>query len=327
MNQPSHRNAILAATTVLAAVVVAAGCMTGPSAEGTFDRAYNVNGPVELEVSTGSGDVRISQGSRGAVHIHGVIHAKGLTLGEGREKVNEIASNPPISQDNNLIRVGGTGRHQNVSIDYTIEAPANTEVHCSTGSGDLDVQGIQGPGTFTSGSGNVTASDIGNDVQAHAGSGDIKLSSIQGQVEVNTGSGDIQVDAVQRAARLRTGSGDVEVSQPNDSLVGETGSGNISVNGAHADVRVHTGSGEITIDGNPGASNYWDIRASSGDVTLRVPSDASFRLYAHSSSGDIDASIPIVMEGTTGKHELRARIGDGKAHVEVETSSGKITLH
>lgn len=327
MNLPSHRNFLLAATANLAAAVFLAGCMTGPSAEGTFDRTLNVSGPVELQVATSSGDVHISQGSTGAVHIHGVIHAKGWSPSDSRESVSAIASHPPISQDNNLIRVGGAGRHFNASIDYTIEVPAETELHCTAGSGDVGVKGIQGPATFTLGSGDLGASEIGNDVQVQAGSGDVKLGSIQGQVQVNTGSGDIQVDTVQRPARLHTGSGDIEVSQPNDSVVAETGSGNITVNGAHADLRVHTGSGEVEIDGNPGASNYWDLHTSSGDVTLRVPSDASFRLYAHSSSGDIDASIPIVMEGTTGKHELRARIGDGKAHVEVETSSGKITLH
>jgi len=326
MIQPSHRNSILLAFVVFAAALVA-GCMSEPGAQGTFDRALKVAGPVQLEVSTGSGDVHVSQGSTGEVHVHGTIHANGWSLEDARDKINDVVSNPPISQDNNLIRVGGVGRHSNVSIDYTIEVPGNTELHCVTGSGDVDVKGIQGPANFTSGSGNVSGSDIGNDVQALAGSGDIGFSNIQGQVQVTTGSGDIELDTAQRAVRLRAGSGDIEVSHPNDNLVAETGSGNIAVNGAHADLRVHTGSGEITIDGNPGASNYWDLRASSGDVTLRVPSDASFRLYAHSSSGDIDASIPIVMEGTSAKHELRARIGDGKARVEVETSSGKITLH
>jgi hypothetical protein len=32
------------------------------------------------------------------------------------------------------------------------------------------------------------------------------------------------------------------------------------------------------------------------------------------------------MEGTAQKHELRARLGDGKARVEVQTSSGSISL-
>jgi DUF4097 and DUF4098 domain-containing protein YvlB len=326
MIRPSHRNALWTAPVICAALLVA-GCMAGPGAEGTFDRTFKVNGPVQLELSTGSGDVHVSEGPAGEVRVHGTIHAKGWSEGDARDRINQIVSNPPVSQDANLIRVGGMGRHFDVSIDYTIETPASTELHCSTGSGDVEVQGIQGPATFTSGSGDVSAAEIGNDVQAQAGSGDVKLSDIKGQVQVTTGSGDIEVDSAQRAVRLHTGSGDIEVNQPSDALVAEAGSGNVTVSGAHADLRAHTGSGEITINGSPGASNYWDLRASSGDVTLRVPSDASFRLYAHSSSGDIDASIPIVMEGTTGKHELRARIGDGKAHVEVETSSGTITLH
>jgi hypothetical protein len=32
------------------------------------------------------------------------------------------------------------------------------------------------------------------------------------------------------------------------------------------------------------------------------------------------------MEGTAAKHELRARIGDGKARAEIQTSSGDISL-
>jgi DUF4097 and DUF4098 domain-containing protein YvlB len=328
MTTPSHhRNPILTAIAVLAAASLA-GCISGPSAEGTFDRTYKVNGPVQLELTTGSGDVRISPGSANEVAIHGKIEAHGWSEGDARDRIDQIVANPPISQENNLIRVGGISRQgTNVSIDYTIEVPAATELHCTTGSGDVDVKGIQGPANFLSGSGDLSAAGIGNDVQAQAGSGDINFSNIQGQLQVNTGSGDIEVGGVQRAARLHTGSGDIVVKQPNDNLVAETGSGSVTVEGAHADLRVHTGSGEIAIDGNPGPTNYWDFRASSGDVTLRVPSDASFRLYAHSSSGDIDASVPIVMEGTTAKHELRARLGDGKARVEIETSSGKITLH
>lgn len=327
MIRPSHRILIFAAGTMLAAALLA-GCTDDGGVEGTFDRTLKVDGPAQLDVTTGSGDVRITQGSGGEVRVHGEIHAHGWSAEASREKLKEIESNPPISQENNLIRVGGVGRRANdVSIDYTIEAPANTELHSVAGSGDVVVSGIQGPANFTAGSGNVTVSSIGNDVQALAGSGDVKISDVQGQAQVTTGSGDIEVRSAKGTVRVHAGSGNIQIAQPNDNLVADTGSGNVTVESAHADLRVHTGSGEITVDGNPGASNYWDLRASSGDVSLHVPSSASFRLYARTGSGDIDAQIPIVMEGTAAKHELRARIGDGKARVEVETSSGKITLH
>jgi len=327
MLRPSQRVSLLVAGVALCSALIA-GCVVESGAQGTFERTFEVNGPVQLELATGSGDVRIAPGSSGEVRIHGEIHAHGWSDDNARQKLRSIESNPPISQDNNLIRVGGRGFGMgDASIDYTITVPANTELHSRAGSGNVDVSGIQGPANFVTGSGDINASGIGNDVQVMAGSGTVKIAGVQGQTQVNTGSGDVRVDDAKGAVRAHTGSGSIEVDGPEDNVVAETGNGDITVNGAHADLRVHTGSGTVSIGGNPGASNYWDIHASSGDVKLRIPSDASFRLYAHSSSGDIDAQVPIVMEGTTGKHELRARIGDGKARVEIETSSGDITLH
>jgi DUF4097 and DUF4098 domain-containing protein YvlB len=328
MIQPGRRTNQIGLMTAILAAAMAAGCMGEMGADGAFDRSFKVDGPVQLEVATGSGDVRITPGPGGEVRIHGDIRARGWSPENAKQKLIEIETHPPVSQENNLIRVGGVGhRPNNLSIDYTIVVPANTQLHSVSGSGDVDVRGIQGPASFTSGSGNVNATAIGNDVQALAGSGDIKLSDVQGQVQITTGSGDMAVRGAKGAVRLHAGSGKVTVEQPNDAVVAETGSGDVSVDGAHADLRVHTGSGNVEIDGNPGASIYWDLHASSGDVSLHVPSDASFRLYAHTSSGDIDAGIPIVLEGTAAKHEIRARIGDGKGRVEIETSSGKITLH
>lgn len=307
--------------------IATAGCIAETGAEGSFDRTFTIQGPVQLEVSTGSGSVRIIATTGNEVRIHGEIRAHGWSSEDAHAKMRDIAAHPPVSQENNLIRVGGNQRLRNFSIDYRIEVPAATELHCGTGSGDVEVQGIQGPATFTSGSGTIHASSIGSDVQARAGSGDMSLSDIQGQVQAGTGSGKITVHGAKGAVRLHSGSGNLEISSPNDAVEAETGSGSIIVNDAHADLRIHTGSGNVQIDGNPAESSYWDLHASSGDVTLHVPGDASFRLYAHTGSGDIDAGIPIVLEGTAAKHELRARIGDGKGRVEVETSSGKITLH
>ncbi|MGH9734072.1 MAG: DUF4097 family beta strand repeat-containing protein [Candidatus Acidiferrales bacterium] len=323
----SNRRFLALAAGAIAAAAITAGCIDGPGIRGTFNRTFNVNGPVQLEVTTGSGDVHVTTGAAGAVQVHGVIHARGWSEADAQEKLNRIESNPPVSQDNNLIRVGGAGFNtESASIDYTITVPANTELHCRAGSGDVDVNGIQGPATFASGSGDIVASGIGNDVQATAGSGNVKIFGVQGQTQVTSSSGDIAVHDTKGAARLHSGSGDVTLENPRDRVVAETGSGDVTVNGATADLRVRTGSGTISIGGDPGAMNYWDIHASSGDVVLRIPSDASLELHAHTGSGDIETKIPIVMEGTAGKHELRARIGDGKARVEIQTSSGSITL-
>jgi DUF4097 and DUF4098 domain-containing protein YvlB len=126
--------------------------------------------------------------------------------------------------------------------------------------------------------------------------------------------------------RVQSGSGVLKIVDPGDNVVASTGSGRITVTGASADLRLRASSGDITVEGNPGTSNYWELHSSSGNVTMHVPSTASFRFYARSGSGNINAGIPIVMEGTAGKHELRARIGDGQGRVEIATSSGNIDL-
>ncbi|MFY9804318.1 MAG: DUF4097 family beta strand repeat-containing protein [Candidatus Acidiferrales bacterium] len=327
MTHSPHRGRITLTVLAGLAATLLLGCGTHTSAEGTFDKTFAVNGPIHLELTSGSGDAHVTTGPPGEVRIHGEIQVNSWSTESGQHIVQQIASDPPVSQEGNLIRVGASGQHfHDVSIDYSIVVPAEAEVRATTGSGDLEINGVKGPATFTSGSGSISASNIGGDVQAVAGSGAVELSNIQGQVQVTAGSGDITLTAVHGETRLHTGSGDLEISNPGDALEASTGSGDVDIKGASADVRVRTSSGDVTVDGNPGNSNYWDIHTSSGDVVLQVPPTASFRLYARSSSGDIEADIPIVMEGTTSKHELRARIGDGKARVEAQSSSGSISL-
>jgi hypothetical protein len=323
----TNRTAWLAGVLLTASLV--AGCASHSGVEGGFDRQFTVNGPVALELTSGKGDAHIMAGPSGEVRIHGEIHVDSWSAESGRTRLQQLQSNPPISQEGNLIRIGGFGElgGGNVAVDYTIVVPLDTQLRSLSGSGDVEVRGIQGPANFTSGSGDVTASEIGGDVQVLCGSGDVKLSKIKGQARVTTGSGDITLDTIQGETRLQTGSGTLEISNAGDALEASTGSGDITIKGASADIRLRTSSGDLDVEGNPGSSNYWDFHTSSGEVVLHVPPTASFRLYAHASSGDIDAAIPIVMEGTTGKHELRARIGDGKARVEIQTSSGDISLH
>jgi DUF4097 and DUF4098 domain-containing protein YvlB len=311
---------------MLAATIVA-GCGSQPSAEGSFDKTLTVSGPVRIELTNGSGDSRVSTGPAGEVRIHGEIQARSWSDKSGQRRVDDVQSNPPVSQDGSLVRIGSSGiTGKDVSIDYTIIVPADSEIRATTGSGDLEVIGLKGPANFRVGSGDIKASNIAGDIQVVAGSGGIELSEVGGQVQASAGSGDITLDRIHGDVRLTTGSGSLEITDPSGKLDATTTSGDVTIRGASEDLRIRTSSGDVMVDGHPGAHSYWDFHTNSGDVVLHVPSDASFRLYARSSSGDIEAEIPVTMEGMSGKHELQARIGDGKARVEVTSSSGGISL-
>jgi hypothetical protein len=328
--QRSHastsRLTILIGTAILSTSMLA-GCGPQESAEGSFDKTMTVQGPIRLELATGSGEAHVVVGGDGEVKVHGDIHVSDWSKGESQQRVQQLQSNPPIVQEGSVIRVGDTGKHWGSgAVDYTITVPASTDFSGKTGSGDLSVTGLQGPVTILSGSGDINLAQIGGDVRATSGSGDFTFSNIAGQIQIISGSGDVTLSYPKNEVRIQTGSGDIQITQPADAVTIQTGNGDVEINSAAPDLRIHTASGGITITGDPHAGAFWDLHAASGDVALNVSPSASFELHAHTSSGDIDAQIPIMMEGTTGSHELRARIGDAKAHVEASTASGDITL-
>jgi hypothetical protein len=322
-----HWMAALATTALLAAALLS-GCDREASAVGTADRTFAVSGPVRLELENGSGSARVTVGAPGEVRVHAEFRVHAWPWNDPDRTLRDLVANPPFSQDSNLIRVGQTGWDMSmVSADYLVTVPPDTQMRGTSGSGSLDVNGIAGPANLIVGSGNISATAIANEIHALVGSGNAALTDTTGRVDATAGSGNIEVRNAKEEVRVRTGSGNIRIDQPGDNIVAEAGSGEIEVQNAAADVRLHTGSGNIRVDGNPGPSSYWDVRASSGDVDLHVPPNASFRFYARSSSGDIDVRIPSLTESTQGKHDFQGRVGDGKARVEIATSSGNISLH
>ncbi|MGH9714331.1 MAG: DUF4097 family beta strand repeat-containing protein [Candidatus Acidiferrales bacterium] len=329
MKNRQQRAKFKTAAIVVALMAVAlSGCMAPRGEPGSLSRTFTVNGPVRLELTNSNGDSKVSVGAPGEVRIHADFQVKSWSERSAHQRMAEMTTNPPLSQEGNLIRVGGLGlRTSGVTIDYSIIVPPETEIHATTASGDVAVVGVRGPVFATSGSGNLSVAGVAGDVQARSGSGTIQLAAVQGQVQASTGSGDIDLAGVHGDTRLQTSSGAIQLSAPAGAVVATSGSGSISMSAPMDDVRVRTGSGNIAVSGDPPAGKYWDFHASSGNVAFQVSPNASFRFYARTRSGDIDAAIPVVMEGTAEKHALRARLGDGKGRVEVETSSGNVALH
>ncbi len=203
---------------------------SGPSV--VADRKFVVTGPARIELINGSGESRVTAGPPGEVLIHAEFRVKSRLFHDGERRLNEMAANPPILQESNFIRIGGTSEHTGgVAASYTISVPPDTEIHAMSGSGDIQVSGIKGPANFIGGSGTIAASNIAGDVHVTAGSGDIRLSEIQGQVEVTAGSGDIQLAQIRGDIRAQTGSGEIKITKPADSVEVNAGSGSVSLSG------------------------------------------------------------------------------------------------
>src|SRR5271168_2080601 len=326
----SKRNAAmgwLAAATMAAAVLAQSACIRAGSSA-TFDRTLKVQELVRLEVSSGSGRVVVRKGQAGSVHVHGEVHVGGLMMGNAERRAQEIAANPPIDQSGSLVRLGGRfsdSPFQGLSISYTVEAPADTQVSLKAGSGDVEISGLDGPVNVIESSGSVRVDEIKDNVTIMTGSGAIRASRIQGSVSFTTGSASATFSEIREDVRGNSGSGVIEVDRAQGRVNVHTGSGRIRVTGAAEDVRAGTGSGSIEIRGNPGKDAFWDLGTSSGEIALAVPDNASFAVTAHTSSGNVHVDMPISIEEQSRKF-LRARVGDGQAHVNLETRSGNIRI-
>jgi hypothetical protein len=295
--------------------------------EGSFERTLQVDGPVNLDVRTGSGDIQVGTGTDGTVRIVGRIRANGWAGMDVREQVQRAESDPPIEQSGNTIRIGASRNWwslNHVSISYEITVPVETRLRTRTGSGDQWIDGMRGPVDAGAGSGHVRIGRTSNEVEVSIGSGDIEVEAAGGNLIARAGSGSIRAASVAGAVSARTGSGDVEIVQTAQGGVDvTTGSGDVFLSGARGPVRVRAASGDVVAEGEPAGT--WTLGASSGDVTVRVPEAAAFDIDVRTASGDIRTDYSLSSTSFS-RHRLQGRVRGGGPLVEVRTSSGSVHI-
>jgi DUF4097 and DUF4098 domain-containing protein YvlB len=301
---------------------------------GHFERTLQVTGTVELEVSSGSGNINVHQGGAGTVSVTAKIHGNNGTswlFGSGNidERIHKIEQNPPVVQQGNTIRIGRIEDRdltRNISIDYDVTVPPQTRLNSHTGSGDQTISGLQLPMTAKTGSGNVTVDRIAAETRVSSGSGDLKINSVKGILYAETGSGNIHAYDIAGDVFVNTGSGDVEVGQSaGGSVKAQTGSGNIKLRGVKGGLRADAGSGNIEAEGEP--TSDWRLGAGSGNITLKVPTQASFNIDARTSSGSLRLnSHQVTTQGTLAKNHIQGKVGNGGVLLDVHTGSGDIEL-
>src|SRR5579864_7556363 len=275
------------------AVLLASTIVFASTPQGTFEKTLTVNGPVDLEVLTHSGDVTVRAGSSGSVIIRGKIYVGNHWLSGNRDgDVHEIEQHPPIRQEGNRIHVD-YGDMRNISVDYEISVPAETTVRTHSGSGDQTIEGTHG------------------NVETQTGSGNIRAHQISGPVRGGTGSGDVEIEEIS--------SGDIDL---------HTGSGNIKAHGVQGSFHGETGSGDVTAEGTQNGN--WDIRTGSGTVRVRLPANAAFDADISTSSGSIDVNSPIEMtvQGRVNEthRQIHGKVRGGGPLLRVHTGSGDIHI-
>lgn len=308
-------------TTTTTAVTAAAAALLlfaftdggAQQATGSFSRTLDLDGPISLDVVTGSGSIEIRRGNTGEAKVDGRIRVHrgfgwGRSDAEAEDLVRRLEAQPPVELNGDTLRVGLRDRDddlRNVSISYRIEVPADTRVSSRSGSGSQHVTGIDAPVGVSAGSGGIALTDIGAPANARTGSGSVEAARIAGEFTARSGSGSITL--------TQSAPGDVRI---------DTGSGSARVEGVEGALHVRTGSGSIEAKGVP--LGLWDLTAGSGSITLDLPEDAGFEIEARAGSGSISLDHPV--RGRIQRGRVDGIVGDGGPMLELRTGSGSIRI-
>src|SRR5216683_2514688 len=243
---------------LLSAIFVLAGCNTGPSVSGAFDRNYSVTGPLRLELTNASGDVDITGSADGKVHIHGDVRASGFGFDNPHKRLDDTIANPPVEQKGCTIRL----------------------------------EKIERDAQLTTASGTISASDVGSELHVSTASGDVSATSVKGDVIAHAVSGVIRVAKPGARVEATNTSGEVEIQGALNDVKAHAISGLVSVQGnpgadSYWDLKSISGGVQLRV---PAAANlHFSAEATSGEIRADIPivveEQGKHSLRAHMGSG------------------------------------------
>ena len=254
-----------------------------------FDKAGTVS------VTATSGDIIVSGGSDGRIHVVATSENGNLSL--------DVAPNRVTLQN----RAGES--HFEITVPYGVQVIARSQ------SGDMRFRDTRGA------------------IEAHASSGDLEIEGVNGHLDVNTLSGGITARDVTGDADLVTTSGDVKILNLLGNADVSTVSGDVELRGATGKtMRAKTTSGDVRFDGLIDAAGRYEFSTHSGDVEMHVQRDASAQLTISTWNGGINSDFPITLR--PGAHQIGSgmgkqytfEIGGGGARITAETFSGDVTI-
>jgi DUF4097 and DUF4098 domain-containing protein YvlB len=276
----------------------------------------------ELSLSNISGDIVVTRTNGSEATIEIVKIARARTADEARELLGLV--NVTVTERAGRAEVKtvyppgdemrrNNRRNVNVSVNYTVAAPAGTRLTINSISGSIRVSDIKGDVSVNSISGTVRVANGGRIAAAKSVSGDVEIIDTQtdGAIEVQSVSGGVTLRKVS-ARRIDVGSV----------------SGSVAVQDITCDrVEAHSVSGGVEFGGTLAKGGRYEFNSHSGDVRVVLSGATGFELEASSFSGNIHSDLPLKMQGDVARRRsIQGVFGDGSAVLSVTTFSGSVVI-
>jgi DUF4097 and DUF4098 domain-containing protein YvlB len=274
----------------LAIVVLAAAAAVFPT-----DTTVTAGPGTRLQLRNLVGDIDVRTWNRDAVRVRAAHSPRERVLIERRGSTLVVGVRP---------RPGAPGE-----VDYQLVVPRGMPVSLDGARTSAKVRDLEG---------DVVIQTISGEIAVQGGDGNVTLSSIQGTISVVGSRGRLEVNSVDGEVRLMEIAG---------RIFAETVNGAVALRRVVSDsVEVSTINGDLCYDGAIAGAGHYRFRTHNGDITVGLPEQAGATVTLATYRGEIDSDFPLRV-GERGEHNrFRLRLGDGRAHLDLESFSGAIRL-
>jgi DUF4097 and DUF4098 domain-containing protein YvlB len=286
-----------------------------------FTKTVPLGANGQIDISNIAGDITVTRGGGSDATIEVTKVSRGRTVDDAREmlplvsvEITERAGRVEVRTHYPDDERRNNRRNINVSVSYSISAPAGASITAESISGNVSVRDLRGELSLSSVSGNIGVANGGRITNAKSVSGNVEITAaeIESASNVSSVSGNVTVRNL-KARRLDLGSV----------------SGNIIADDVTCDrLQAQTTSGNVDFKGALSKGGRYDLQSHSGEVRIALVGDTGFELDASSFSGSVRTDLPITIQGTRGRDRRvqRGTYGDGSAILHLITFSGNIVI-
>ena len=292
------------------AALLAGGAMASVVRAEDITKSFSVAGRANVKVETNDGSVRVTTGDSKQVEFH--VEYQGYELGRNL-RVDTRQNGDSVEL---VARITGhwgidfNWGHNSRRLHIEVHMPREGDLNVNTGDGSVQVDSVKGT------------------VNVHTGDGSVHANSLKGSIDLHTSDGSITVDDLNGEIKLRTGDGSIEARDLDGRVEADSGDGHIRLAGRFEALNVKTGDGSVDAKVLPGSkmAASWTLRTGDGSVDLTLPSDFQADIDATTGDGHISLGIPVTVEGTFSKSQIRGKMNGGGQALTIHTGDGSIRL-
>jgi putative adhesin len=229
----------------------------------------------------------------------------------GAEVSNDLEVSVPRQVMLSIVHTRG-GSVEAYDLDGSLQTIASLGIRCDRIHGNIDAQTaggeirlgkIGGWVQCASGGGSIFIDSVGGAAKCRTEGGEIVVREAGGPLLLTNASGNIEVDRAASTVEAHTGEGLIEVNQAGGEVIADTRGGSIQIGSARG-ARCESAAGAIRVKNASGPLNVQTVMgsilaeliagsrledsmltASSGDVTVLIPSRLSLSVMARNDSG------------------------------------------